>query len=399
MASPCALALYDLENLLRRPQSLAHAKNCDDIIKIKILHDESTSAVLACPCKACKEGREKLATEDIDISAEKTKNIKRLLATCLIAERAWLIYSFLQSKIDDDKFDKWVSKTDLAKTTGLSLEDAGSLIRHKEYFFDGGRIPLLTYVRCVKDINGRPASSHEDRPGMGERNWLISELLALMKKLALAPEACARKLPTKPSMAKIKDITIRDSSARPIDRRIGAIVNSKGKEKEEEEEITVLQDHQREVAIINQQKERANTNLGNQEVCMQSLGYLIFDLICFFAGGGLYVQSLDKIRAGEVEWVKRTNWGLLVQDADLRDAFYIVWIMICPNPDFGFSKNDREGDNFAHVSKQFHLIWRNLDPDKEKNPERTSLLSKEPRLSETNSYDYEEIQPALFWWM
>jgi hypothetical protein len=287
------------------------------------------------------------------------------LATCIISRRPWLIYNFLEGDIDDDKFNNYVTEIEFPDPSNISLEDATVLLRHKELFFDGGRINLFKHIRSTKP---------KDRPSNEERNWLINELLSLLAKLALAPDQ-SRKIPKE---ARIRDITIRDSPSRPDDR------------KEASNEVSAGQSSQ-----------EAIMNLGDERVCMQSLGYLLFDLIWFFAGGGNCVLALDENRTQGVEWIKKTFWKELNQLPDLYNVFQIVRIMICPDPEFGFSKNDEGRENFRHISKLLHDIWPHItseqviDPQKGKETDAASLLGR--GLSSRGTSKFEEVDPEIDW--
>jgi hypothetical protein len=346
--------------LLSNPQdkdwAKTRAEEIDDILSHTIIRD-----VLSCPCVECKEGWSRsapiLGNNDISFWVGKMGKFKRLFATCIIADRPYLIYSFLQRDFDDGQFDECITATDLVEEVSLSVENAKSLLCKKEAFFDGGRISLFTYIRSTKPTG--------DRPSVEERNWLIDELLMLLEQLALEAGASSRKLPED---ATISEITIRDSPKRPPDR-----------------------------------DEQAITNLGDERLCMESLGYLILDLICFIAGGGRYVQSLDKCRTPGLNWVKERDWTILDHIAELPKAFQLVWFMIYPNEDFGLSKNDHGNDNFKYVAQQFRRIWPNTtkhpvnDPEKEKNSDLISLSSQ--GLGNPGNSTYEEIQPGTFRWM
>jgi hypothetical protein len=100
----CAPAKRHLLVLLSNPQDKDWAKTCaeeiDDILKHTIIRD-----VLSCPCVECKEGRSRYASilgnNDISSWVGKMGKFKRLFATCIIADRPYLIYSFLQRDFDD----------------------------------------------------------------------------------------------------------------------------------------------------------------------------------------------------------------------------------------------------------------------------------------------------------
>src|SRR5579871_3820215 len=117
MVYPCATAKLRVRILLGDEQDLYWGKTCaGHVDDEEFLNQKITDALLACPCNACIAGRNGLGAEEVNISPEKINKAKRLLATCIIAERPWLIYAFLRPgvDIDDEKFDGWVSKTDLA---------------------------------------------------------------------------------------------------------------------------------------------------------------------------------------------------------------------------------------------------------------------------------------------
>jgi hypothetical protein len=357
----CASAKRHLLVLLMRPQDQDWAKTCAEEIE-DILNDITIGDVLSCSCPECKEGRRSsasiIANNETSSWARKMEKSKRIFATCIIADQPYMIYLFLRCDFDDIQFDECITTTDLTEEIGLSLKNAQLVLCAKEAFFDGGRISLFTYIRSTKPRGDRP-------PSLEERNWLIDELLNLLEKLALAPDACARKIPR---AATIKDITIRDSPVRPLDR-----------------------------------EEQSVTGLGDQTVCMQSLGYLVLDLICFIAGGGPYVQTVDKRRTSEVDWVKKTDWTILNEIENLPKAFQLAWIMTCPNADFALSKDDHGNDNFKYVAQQFRRIWPHTtshpltDPEKEKNSDITSLSSQ--GLGNPGNSTYEEIEPSTFRWM
>jgi hypothetical protein len=356
----CAPAKRHLLVLLSSSQDKDWIKTCteeiDDILKHTTVRD-----VLSCPCVECKEGRSRLApipgTNDVSTWVGKMEKSKRLFAICIIADLPYLIYPFLQRNFDDRQFDEYNTGTELAEDIGLSLENAKLLLCKKDAFFDGGRISLFTYIRSTKPRG--------DRPSVDERNWLIDEFLLFLEKLDLAPDAPARKLP---KAVTVREIMIPDSPARPLDREAQAVAD-----------------------------------FGGQVVRMQSLGYLILDLICFIAGGGCYVQSLDKRRTAEPDWVKQTDWTVLDEIPELPKAFQLAWIMICSNENFGLSKDDRGNDNFKYVSQQFRRIWPHTtshplpDPEKEKNSDRTSLSSQ--GLGSPGNSIYKEIDPGIFRWM
>jgi hypothetical protein len=280
---------------------------------------------------------------------------KRLFATCIIADLPHLICSFLHREFDDSRFDECIAPTELTDDYALSLKNANSLLDEKEKFFNGGRISLFTYMRSI--IPGRKP------PSTDEANWIIDEFLTVLDKLALEPDACARKIP---DTATIKDLMIRDSPARPLDREAQPV-----------------------------------DGLGGQTVCMQSLGHLALDLICFIAGGGSCVQTLDKSRASSVNWLKETDWAPLSEIESFPKVFQLVQIMICPNEEFGVSKDDHGNDNFKHISQQFHRIWprhtiehSHTDPERERSSDATSVSTQ--WLGNPVTCPYEEIESDAF---
>jgi hypothetical protein len=344
--------------LLSEDQGQDWAETCIEEIDI-ILKDDNVTEVLSCSCIRCAEGRRNsasvLGNNDTSFWVSKMHGSRRLFAACIIADLPYLIYSFLDRDFDDSWFDACIDPTKLRDDVKLTLKDAKSLLGEKEKFFDGGRISLFTYMRSIRP--GR------DPPLTEEENWMIDEFLTLLDKLALEPDASARRIP---DAAPIKDLMIRDSPARPLDRKAQSV-----------------------------------DGLGEQPVCMQSLGHLALDLICFITGGGRYVQALDKSRTSGGDWLKETDWAPLNESENFPKVFQLVRIMICPIEEFGVSKDDHGKDNFKHISQQFHRIWPHhtnehsyTDPERVRNSDATSLSSQ--GLGNPGNSPYEEIEPDAF---
>jgi hypothetical protein len=354
----CVRAKRHLFLLLSDPQEQDWTETCIKEID-DILNDGKATEVLSCSCSGCAEGRRRsvsvLGNNDTSFWVSKMHGSKRLFAACIIADLPYLIYSFLDRGFDDSRFDACIDPTKLRDDVNLPLKNAKSLLDEKEKFFDGGRISLFTYMRSIKP-GGDPPSKEEE-------NWVIDEFLTVLDKLALEPDASARKIP---DAAPIKDLMIRDSPARPLDRKAQSV-----------------------------------DGLGEQLVCMQSLGHLALDLICFIAGGGGYVQALDKSRTSGVDWLKEKDWAPLNETENFPKVFQLVRIMICPNEEFGVSKDNHGKDNFKHISQQFHRIWprhtsenSNADPERVRNSDATSLSSQ--GLGNPGSSPYDEIEPDAF---
>jgi hypothetical protein len=365
----CDLVKGKLLRLLSDHQDSNWVETCiaeiDDILK-----GTTTSDVLSCSCPHCIDGRKSAISENTDSENTDSENtdsentdilsslgrFRRLFATCIIADRPFLIYLLHRHDVDDNRFDDYITESDLTRECRLSLEDAKTLLLWKEAFFDGGRIKLITYIRSTRQ---------RDRPSTDEKIWIINELLSLLKKLTLEPHAQARKLP---ATARIGDIMIRDS---PVRFRVltGAAI----------------------------------PELEGRSVCMQSLGYLILDILWFVAGGGHCVLDLDNHRTPGADWVKETNWRSLNQFPDLSKAFQLAWFMICFNEDFRLSQNSEGKNYFQHISTQFQRIWPDItdhlitDPLVERSPEIMRQLSQGSGSQGDSSYI--EIEPETFRWM
>jgi hypothetical protein len=361
MPSPeraCARAKNYLLSLLSDPQEQDWVATCTEEIEY-FLDDAKTKEVLSCSCNICTDGKRRYSSaqssNETSSWASKMQGSKRLYATCIIADLAYLICSFLQRDFNDNWFDGCIAPAKLKTDVDLSLQNAESLLGEKEKFFDGGRISLFTYMRSL-----RPG---KETPSTDEANWLIDEFLNISDKKALEPNARARKIP---ATATVKDLMIRDSPALPPDR-----------------------------------EEQSVNGLGGQPVCMQSLGNLALDLTCFLAGGGSYVQTLDKSRTSGVNWLKETDWTALGAIENFDKIFRLVQIMTYTNGEFGVSKDDHGKDNFKHISQQFHRIWprhanehSHSDLEKERHSDATSFSSQ--GFGNPVDCQYEEIEPDKF---
>jgi hypothetical protein len=355
----CARAKRVLLALLGEAQEEDWVEACAEEID-SFLNDTQTTEILSCSCIKCADGRRNSssapATHEIYSCVAKLVGSKRLFATCIIADLPFLIFSFLNKDFDDSRFDECISPTKLIEDVDLSLQDAKSLLDEKEKFFDGGRISLFTYMRSLRPGRETPLLQEE-------KNWIINEFLSVSDKLALDSDAAARKIP---ATARIKDLMIRDSPARPLDRKTQSV-----------------------------------DGLGEQNVCMKSLGHLVLDLICFIAGGGRYVQELDKSRDSNIDWLKhidRTDFDNIENSSKL---FELVEIMTCPNEEFGVSKDDQGKENFKLISQHFHRIWpyhsnehSHSDSERGRNSDATSVSSQ--GLGNPVEGQYLEIEPDVF---
>lgn len=176
----CARAKNYLLSLLSDPQERNWVAACAEEIEY-FLDDAKTKEVLSCSCNKCTDGRRRSSSaqssNEKSLWVSKMAGSKRLFATCIVADLAYLICSFLQRDFNDDWFDGCISPEKLETDVDLSLQNAKSLLDEKEKFFDGGRISLFTYMRSLRPENEPPLRD--------EANWLIDEFLNVSDKKAL----------------------------------------------------------------------------------------------------------------------------------------------------------------------------------------------------------------------
>ncbi|EKD13632.1 hypothetical protein MBM_08350 [Drepanopeziza brunnea f. sp. 'multigermtubi' MB_m1] len=145
-----------------------------------ILDEESLRAMFNCSCEICIPARG-LATSSSnrggELQLDGVGDSLRLLATCILAEKPFLIILLLSVDIDDDAFEECKSETQLVGLARIALVDARILLQLKGLFFGVG---IMRYLR---------SSRKEDIPQEAERAWILTEILELTRKLSFPTDA------------------------------------------------------------------------------------------------------------------------------------------------------------------------------------------------------------------
>lgn len=290
----------------------------DDKIQ-DILDEDSLKAMFTCICTKCRLAR-RLAISSSGQNGEGLQldgipDAFRLLAMCILAERPFLISLLLSRDTDDEVFEDCKSETQLVDETGIALEDARTLLRLKGLFFGAS---MMRYLRSPK--------KEEDKPQDGERTWLLNEILELTRKLSSPNDA--NELDIQSLM--IGQLTFTSTKRMDTDR-------------------------------LNE----FFPELWDDEVSVQSLGFLVMDMIWFLVGGSSMVMYMDALRSkptsrpvGPLDWIKTISkeaFAKLEAEPELAQAFEVAFILIQPNGRFGLDGTPEE--NYAYADMHLRKLW------------------------------------------
>ncbi|KAG4439936.1 hypothetical protein IFR05_004562 [Cadophora sp. M221] len=295
----------------------------DDKIQ-SVLDEDSLKALFTCACTKCRLAR-RLAINSSSRNGEGLQldgvpDTFRLLAMCILAEKPFLISLLLSRDIDDEVFEDCKSETQLVDETGIALEDARTLLRLKGLFFG---VSMMRYLRSPKK---------EDKPQDGERTWLLNEILELTRKLSSPNDASELDLQS----MMIGQLTFTTTKRMDTDR-------------------------------LNE----FFPELWDDEVSIQSLGFLVMDMIWFLVGGSAMVMYMDALRskpasrpAGPLDWIKAISkeaFTNLEAEPELAQAFEVAYILIQPTGRFGLDGTPEE--NYAYADMHLRKLWPVSFPD------------------------------------
>lgn len=292
--------------------------------RIYALFDEdSLKAMFTCSCTKCRLAR-RLAIASSSQNGEGLQldgmgDALRLLAMCILASKPFLIAVLLARGVDDDSFDDCRAETHLVEDTGIALEDARTLLRLKGLFFGVG---ITQYLR---------SSKKDDKPEDAERTWMLNELLELTRRLSSPNDPSERELQVK----MVGQLTFTTTRKMATDR-----------------------------------KNDVFPELWDDQMSLQSLGYLVIDMIWFLVGGSAMVKYMDELRLMELqrqrttsrntpyEWIKAISkdaFQELESEAELAQAFEVAYILIQPNGRFGLDGTTEE--NYIYADAKLRKLW------------------------------------------
>jgi hypothetical protein len=278
---------------------------------------------------------------------------RRLFSICILIDDPLLICLLLGRDFNDERFVACRSEEDLISGATISRDTAKALLGWKPLFF---RISIVNYIRSKRPDN--------DSPQTPERNFVMDETLELIAKLEARAKAG------------------QSSSQRAI--RIG--------------ELTFAMFNQ----VAYDCPLRQGHPIWDEVISVQSLGFLLLDIIWFLIGGSRSVLRLDNFRYRDVwtvDWVKLTpkeELQKLENEPKLEKAFQLSWILVQPRGKFGLSGMDVE--NYHWAVYHFHNIWSQMeldviqDPEPSRSPDAMSVSTRNPGTDGVSkSEPYEEI--------
>ncbi|KAG4412375.1 hypothetical protein IFR04_014495 [Cadophora malorum] len=337
----------------------------DDRIQA-ILDEDSLKALFTCACTRCRLSR-RLAIASSGSNREGLQldgvpDALRLLSMCILAEKPFLISLLLSRDIDDEVFEDCKSETQLVDATGIALEDARTLLRLKGLFFG---VSMMRYLRSPKK---------DDKPQDGERTWLLNEILELTRKLSSPNDASELDLQT----MMISQLTFTTTKRMDTDR---------------------LNDFFPE--------------LWDDDVSIQSVGFLIMDMIWFLVGGSSMVIYMDALRskptsrpAGPFDWIKAISKEAFVKleaEPELAQAFEVAYILIQPTGRFGLDGTPEE--NYAYADMHLRKLWpvSFLDDPFRVGGHRSNrsldVWSVSTKASTEADANYVEMEGSVFKWL
>lgn len=344
MACPIASAESNLITLLKSREENWNQKLGN------IFNDGAIRDISFCSCLQSLGPHQMMPTA-ANIDLTKFRKSLRLVATCIVSKRPQLITTFIRGDFDDARFKTATIAEDITRHYQVGRLDAQLLLRNKSLFCG---INLTRYLRSVKT---------RDRPSVVERNWLIDELLELMRKIA-KPRG---EFESDMSSMKMCHLTIRDSDAAAIDR----------------------------IA-------RGPLRTRNDAMSVQSLGYLILDILWFILGGGGAVIAFDNERVVNLDSVINIATAFdndkETEETRLSIAFEMVWMMIQPKLCLNTSGEDE--DNYLYLHDVFRRIWpvSEMHPIDDPNP-RPNSISTNPSSNLSASHFSEIPEAQVFRWM
>jgi hypothetical protein len=267
MACPLDAVKRKLIELLEKSHEPNWSKSLDSRLSA-IFDDGIVQDLASCSC---------FQGLGIELAAGITSR-RRLFATCIIIEKPNLINNFLLSDFDDNKFVAARSDCDVIH---VNRHDATILWKAKYLFFG---VKLARYLR---------SSATNNRPGDEERNWLINELLELLRKFAK---------PTNDREVELRYNTTTHNVA------IGRIDISEV----DQTEVTIL-------------------TTPNDAITIHSIGFLILDILWFIRGGRLAVTAFDDQRTATLHLIRKFSTPLIDLEGSnnaLSQAFEMAWVMI-----------------------------------------------------------------------
>ncbi|KAH8669673.1 hypothetical protein BGZ60DRAFT_515286 [Tricladium varicosporioides] len=350
-------------------------------VELDAILGHSSSNIFSCPCTSCQgslttENQTSDQTQD-GVHLEQMHRYIRLLATCIIADYPFLIFKLASKGFDDAQFNSCTDAFVISAIPGITEKQAKRLFALKHSFLDGGRVNLFRYLRSTRP-NQAPPGKRDDVPSDAERNWLLDEMLELLRILALPQTAAERKLPE--------------------DCRIG--------------DITIRIDPER-MAADRHPKESTRVNMCHGLITVQSVGYLILDLIGFIIKGGYWIWYQDAKRGrpgNNYNWAKKLPLEELTGQPGYRDlieAFELAWIMIQEDQDFTFPQIPGR-NTFEYIYEQFAKVWSLTRDEEGENFETiradrfsTTTLSSFSTMNLRNlgTSHAPEISPEIFRWI
>ncbi|KAH7379770.1 hypothetical protein BKA64DRAFT_235952 [Cadophora sp. MPI-SDFR-AT-0126] len=337
----------------------------DDRIQ-SILDEDSLKALFTCACTRCRLSR-RLAIASSSSNGEGLQldgipDAFRLLSMCILAEKPFLISLLLSRDIDDEVFEDCKSETQLVDATGIALEDARTLLRLKGLFFGAS---MMRYLRSPKK---------DDKPQDAERTWLLNEILELTRKLSSPNDASELDIQS----MMISQLTFTTTKRMDTDRL--------------NEDFPELWD---------------------DDVSIQSLGFLVMDMIWFLVGGSSMVTYMDALRskptsrpAGPFDWIKaipKEAFAKLEAEPELAQAFEVAYILIQPNGRFGLNGTPKENYEYAdmHLRKLWPVSFLD-DPFRvggHRSNRSLDVWSVSTKASTEADANYVEMEGSVFKWL
>ncbi len=353
MACPVESVKRNLSQLLHESHEESWTPEFNSAI-VAILNDDIIRDIFLCSCLQGPGHQSTTAPNVQDMPSAGIQASRRLLATCIMSDRPWLIMKFLQCDVNDAKFQAFNSEEDLKRGAGIDRVDARILLRTKYLFFG---INFFKYLHSW---------SRRDRPQSEERNWIINELLELMRKIALPSNEREERIQAD---SKIDKLIIRKTDATAMDR------------------VEIMPSKSR-----------------NEIISIQSLGYLVLDVLWFLHGGAKAVDDFDKLRMSGLKSILKHSATLMDLDPETSMAFEMAWIMIQPREKSCLRPAPDGSQDYHYIHTEFRKIWPSsvihsfLSQDPNRSPDLISISTNQN--SSQSSSHFEELEEARgFRWL